>query len=80
MLTELLYQSCFKNKLLNKFLPFINHKVSTSLIFNLGYRVKRPLLARVPSLARFVDNLTEITRVKECVVEFFFTEAVNTVV
>ncbi len=42
-------------------------------------RVKRPLLARVPSLARFFDNLTEITCVKEWVVEFFFTEAVNTV-
>ncbi len=34
-------------------------------------RVKRPLLARVPSLARVFDNLTEITRVKERVVEFF---------
>ncbi len=41
-------------------------------------RVKRPLLARVPSLTRFFDNLTEITYVKERVVEFFFTEAVNT--
>ncbi len=44
------------------------------------FRVKHPLLARVPSLARFFDNLIEITRVKERVVEFFFTEAVNTVV
>ncbi len=35
-------------------------------------RVKRPLLARVPSLARFFfDNLTEITCVKKWVVEFF---------
>ncbi len=43
--------------------------------------VKRPLLARVPSLAKFFVNLTEITRVKEWVVDFFFfTEAVNTVV
>ncbi len=32
-------------------------------------RVKRPLWARVSSLARFFDNLTE--RVKEWVVEFF---------
>ncbi len=45
-----------------------------------GSRVKRPLLTRVPSLARFFDNLTEITCVKERVVEFLFTEAVNTVV
>ncbi len=43
-------------------------------------RVKRPLLAWVPSLDRFFDNLTEITCVKEQVAEFFFTEAVNTVV
>ncbi len=42
-------------------------------------RIKRPPLGRVPSLARFFDNLTEITCVKESVVEFFFTEAVNTV-
>ncbi len=42
--------------------------------------VKRPLLAWVPSLARFFDNLTEITCMKKPVVEFFFTEAVNTVV
>ncbi len=28
----------------------------------------------------FFDNLTEITSVKERLVEFFFTEAVNTVV
>ncbi len=33
--------------------------------------VKRPFLARVRSLTRFFDNLTEITRVKERVVEFF---------
>ncbi len=45
-----------------------------------GSKVKRPLLARVPSLARFVNNLTGITCVKEWVVKFFFTEAVNTVV
>ncbi len=43
-------------------------------------RVKRPLLARVPSLTRFFNNLTEITCMKERVVEFFFSEAVNTVV
>ncbi len=42
-------------------------------------RVKRPLLDRVSSLAKFLDNLTEITCVKEWVTEFFFTEAVNTV-
>ncbi len=35
-------------------------------------RVKHPLLERVPSLARFFDNLIEITRVKDRVVEFFF--------
>ncbi len=34
-------------------------------------RVKRPLLTRVTSLARFFDNLTEITYVKERIVEFF---------
>ncbi len=45
-----------------------------------GYRVKRPPLARVPSLARFFNNLTEVTCVKEQVVKFFFTEAVNTIV
>ncbi len=43
-------------------------------------RVKRPLLVKVPSLARFFKNLTEVKCVKEWVVEFFFTEAVNTVV
>ncbi len=43
-------------------------------------RVKRPLLARVPSLVRFFDNPKEITCMKERVVEFFFTETVNTVV
>ncbi len=37
-------------------------------------KVKRPLLARV------FNNLTEITCVKNRVVEFFLTEAVNTVV
>ncbi len=35
-------------------------------------RVEHPLLARDPSLARFFDNLTEITCVKERIVEFFF--------
>ncbi len=34
-------------------------------------------MARVPALARFFDNLTEIMRVKERVVELFFTEAVQ---
>ncbi len=34
--------------------------------------VKGPLFARVPSSAGFFDNLTEITRVKEGIVEFFF--------
>ncbi len=34
----------------------------------------------VPSLAKFFDDLTEITYVKDRVVEFFFAEAVNTVV
>ncbi len=40
-------------------------------VSHLKYRVKRPLLVRVPSLARFFDDLTEITCVKEQVVEFF---------
>ncbi len=42
--------------------------------------VKCSLLARVSSLAMFLDNLTEITCAKERVVEFFFTETVNIVV
>ncbi len=45
-----------------------------------GYRIERPLLDGVPSLARFFENLTEVTCVKGRVVKFFFTEAVNTVV
>ncbi len=43
-------------------------------------QICRLLLARVPSLVRFFDNLTDITCVKEQVAEFFFTEAVNSVV
>ncbi len=43
-------------------------------------KIKHPLLARVPSLARFFDNLTEIMCVRERVVECFFSEAVNIVV
>ncbi len=42
-------------------------------------RVKGPLLARVPSLARFFDNPTKITCVRDRVVKSFFAEAVNTV-
>ncbi len=66
-----------------KFSMKINLRTVHSILvnfYNLGSKVKRPFLARFPSLARFFDNLIEITCAKEPVVGFFFTEAINTVV
>ncbi len=60
--------------------PFINLLVIQKYVYSFLNFHQKWNRVKCPLLARFLDNLTETTCVRERVVEFFFTEAVNTVV
>ncbi len=74
----------FRNEEIRVRLSYMNFKLLKCIdkycSLRFDNRVKHPLLAGDPSLARFFYNLIEIMCVKERVVEFFLIDAVNTVV